>query len=248
VLRELIRQGGLLSTGAIQTGRTSSVTFIDSGLARKLTIYPKPPGELRWQVDVGDEQLQQPNTTAFWTTYSMDNTTADQEQRRANPDRARYPWPVAGTVLAANLVNDVRDLATPMLWFLHERHDLGLLLLGGDESPGSSTTVRGGIAARRWSGGAAALVHAVILARTTADHDLEEQAFAKLERLGNHRSEGLTETFHQAVSRRAREAQTSSPVDLSDLTATRPRLKPTPVAPPGRRRGYGIRHTDRMGE
>lgn len=46
---------------------STHTVFTDCGLLRLLTVFPGVPGELRWSVDVGDEQLRRSDSTAFWT-------------------------------------------------------------------------------------------------------------------------------------------------------------------------------------
>ncbi|KAK1828579.1 hypothetical protein QBC39DRAFT_436336 [Podospora conica] len=91
----------------------------------------------------------------------------------ADPNWTDYPWPVTGEGLDPDLIEDVRRFPPIMLWFLHDRYDLGLMLLAGDDAPTSLMRVRDGVEAMRWSGGAAGLVQAMILARSAPDPKLE---------------------------------------------------------------------------
>jgi hypothetical protein len=219
VLRELAKQGDLPAGGVIKPGRMGGLAYSDSGLVRRLVVYPGQPGRLRWQVDVGDEQLSAAGSAAFWTRYSVDDELVGGGEGKLSRNRTHYPWPVAGGGLDPDLVDDVRRFALVMLWFLRDRHDLGLLLLGGDESPGSSAVVRDGVRAMRWTGGASGLVQAIMLARSTHDPELEALAAAKLDRLRGQDVDGFGGSFAEAVGHWASQQVAQSPVDLSDLVA-----------------------------
>jgi hypothetical protein len=216
VLRSIVEQCRLPDGYSVEPGRFGGIAYADSGLIRRLKIYAsKVPGKLRWQVEVSDAELEQPDSTAFRTTYEIDDTLVGGEVSSRN--RIDYPWPTS--TIDHLLVWDITRFAPKMLWFLANRHELGLMLLRGDESPGSSSLIREGITARRWSGGAASLGHAVILARHMHDTELETLAFAKLDRLRD--AEMHDWNFPEAVGYWAREAAKWSPVDISDLTAIR---------------------------
>jgi len=191
---------------------------VDSGLRRRLRVSARTPGRLHWSVDVGDEVLSRADSTAFRTTYAIDDAlVGGHDQRIQSRNWIGYPWPATSGGLDPDLVQDVQRFASAMLWFLSDRYELGLMLLGGEETPVSSAQTRDGITGRRWSGGAASLVHAVILARHMSSLQLEELAFDKLHRLGDQQVEGLMGTFREAVSRWARQARAWAPVDIADL-------------------------------
>ncbi|MDW5326934.1 hypothetical protein [Plantactinospora sp. KLBMP9567] len=203
----------------IDRSRTGGLTYVDSGLIRKLTVYAGAPGELRWQVDVGDEELGRPDSAACWTRYRIDDNLVGGSDGKHSRNWTNYPWPVSGGGLDPALIEDVRRFAPIMLWFLRDRHDLGLILLAGDEAPTSSLMVRDGVEATRWSGGAAGLVQAMILARSASDPQLEALAVAKLDRMREQEVHGFGGSFAEAVGHWAEREVAWSPVDISDLVA-----------------------------
>jgi hypothetical protein len=214
----LVSRCDLPGGATFEDGRDGGLVYVDSGLMRRLRVSAAAPGRLHWSVDVGDEMLSQPDSTAFRTTYAIDDALVGGEDRRVDSRNwIGYPWPTTGVGLDKDLVGDVRRFAPLMLWFLRDRRELGLMLLRGDETPASSAERREGVEGRRWSGGAASLVHAVILARHMGDPGLERFAFDKLRRHRDQHVEGLNGTVAQAVARWAKDAERWAPVDVRDL-------------------------------
>jgi hypothetical protein len=199
---------GLPEGAAIErVGPMTCLVYRDHGLLRRLELYPAiSPGSLQWQVSVCDEAVRS-TTTALWTYYKpADGLTfgAGEEPRR---HFTGYQWPVSGTGLDAQLVRDVARFAAPMLWFLDDRHDLGMMLLHHGTSDAGFIR-RGEVLGRRWGELAAGIAQAVILGRAIPDPELEDLAFARLDA-------GLASG--QSVGRWAGLFQQWSPVDIGDL-------------------------------
>jgi hypothetical protein len=145
VLRELVSRCGLPDGAKVEVGRHGGLVYVDSGLVRRLRVRAAPPGKLHWEVDVGDEVLSRPDSAAFHTTYAIDDAlVGGHDRRRDSRNWTGYPWPTTGADLDDQLVEDVRQFAPRMLWFLGDRRELGLMMLRGDETPASSAVWRDG--------------------------------------------------------------------------------------------------------
>lgn len=227
ILCALVAKGDLPPSGTItKVNRQTALVYIDADLRRQLLVYPdRRPGLLQWHVELDIPELRPPATLAFGIccTPHRQWPRTDPELRPGSHDG--YDWPVGAGPIDARLVEDVRQLAVAMLWFLRDRRELGRLLLAGDGNTGSWE--RESITARPWAGAPAAVVQAVILARILSDTELEAEALAKIERERDHLVKGFNDTFPHAVGYWATQIAQHSPVDICDLTnlATRRRTR-----------------------
>jgi hypothetical protein len=211
VMRELWAASGLPENGSVERDRAMThLVYRDGGLIRRLSVYPTSPGVLKWQVDVGDEQVRSPNT-AMWTHYrpAPDLTFTPEDRPRPNFDG--YPWPVSGGGLDDRLVRDVTRFAAAMLWFAADRRELGAMLL--HDARGGLPVTRGDVAGSRWGELAAGVVQAVILARAIPDPELEATALAKI---------AAGEVALDSVRHWVGSYREWSPVDISDLAGGSP--------------------------
>lgn len=198
---------GLPDGGEIErAGPVTRLVYRDHGLVRCLTVYPKPftAGLLQWQVGVGDEEIRSP-TTAMWTHYEPAPDLAEYD--RPKRGLTGYQWPTTPGALDDELIRDVTRFARQMLWFLADRRDLGRLLLYWSET-GDHRLQRREVAGSGWGEPAAGIAQAIIMARVTADPELEEAALALV---------NSGEVPGRRVGRWAREFRSWSPVDISDL-------------------------------
>ncbi len=196
------------------------IVYTDSGLVRRLTIYPQVPGKVQWQVGVGDGAIRS-DSTALWTHYRPNPATELAPADRPRSNFSGYPWPLLGSRPDEQIVRDITRFAASMLWFLRDRHDLGLMLLHGEDEGSDIRVTRGEIVGSRWGEASAGLVQAVVLARAIPDRELERRALAKLARLGDEARGLRAERFRESVGDWAVRDSQWSPVDLSDLTALR---------------------------
>nr|WP_159059506.1 hypothetical protein [Streptomyces antibioticus] len=129
------------------------------------------------------------------------------------PQGACYPWPASGTPLAPEVTATVTQYGPLSLGFVHDRHDLGMLLLA------DAHVHRGGV----WSfaptnNEPARLAQAILMARHSGDQDLERAAVSKLKNRGEEPvAPRPGYLFRQAVADWARQYCTATGVDLSDL-------------------------------
>jgi len=115
-------------------GRFGGVSYVDNALLRRLyTGVPRHrPGAITWSVQVSDAEFERPDDVAFGTRYHVDDALVGGEVKRSDSRNwTDYPWPTTGTEIDADFIADIRRFAPTMLWFLADRHDLGLMLLRG---------------------------------------------------------------------------------------------------------------------
>jgi hypothetical protein len=213
----------LPSSGTVhKSNRQTALVYTDSGLHRKLLVYPdRRPGLLAWQVDVAVPDLGRPGTADFATRYSLPRELVTRDGRLTQRYDGGYEWPIGGAAMDQRLIDDVRRFAASMLWFLKDRQELGRLLLAGDGESGAWE--KDGVTASPWCHAPAGVVQALILARVTGDSELEALVHAKLERERDHVVRGFGGTFPQAVGYWAEQMVEDSPVDIWDLlTLKRP--------------------------
>lgn len=207
VVSALLAACGLPDGGEIErAGPVTRLVYRDHGLVRCLEVYPKQfsAGLLQWQVGVGDEEISSPST-AMWTHYVPAPDLAEHDRPRRG--LTGYQWPTTPGSLDDELVRDVTRFAPQMLWFLADRSDLGRLLLYRSET-GDHRLQRGEVVGSRWGEPAAGIAQAIVLARVTADPELEQAALALV-------NSGAVPG--RRVGRWAEEYRSWSPADISDL-------------------------------
>ncbi|MFB9415963.1 hypothetical protein [Dactylosporangium matsuzakiense] len=196
---------------------TASALYYGDGLRREVWIM-HPPGQLQWGVQVRDDALSLMAGRGFCAEFQGDDEwTVVDGQRRYVADRRIYPWPTGREPLDRRLVEDGRRYVPAMLWMLHDRAELGRLLLAGHGS-GEGVWERDGLLASPQGAAEARIVQAVILARTTGDTALESAALAKLRTSASITSGQSDWTFAEWVGHFAAEDQQWCTVDITDLT------------------------------
>lgn len=83
-----------------------------------------------WMVITYDTALRDRMRDFGGSSVRIDHPTPSGEASPADiPPSARYPWPATGSPLAGEVTTAVTQYGHPALDFVHDRHDLGLLLL-----------------------------------------------------------------------------------------------------------------------
>lgn len=228
VLREMRAQCGL-PDGAMaeRVGGVAGLSYRDSGLLRRLVIYPQPfaGGRLDWRVETCAEAVQPPQA-GLWTWYEPAPELvlpAGEEPRR---NFHGYAWPVTGRGMDPELIRDVTRFARLMLWFLADTRDLGALMLHRVGEGGNWVT-RGHVRGHVVGAMAARVAGAVMLARAAGQPELEQAARALV---------ASADARGRDVRYWAAQFREWSPADISDLEA----IEDTPkYSPEDLRREFG---------
>ncbi|MFC7482449.1 hypothetical protein ACFQX7_23935 [Luedemannella flava] len=191
-------------------GGTAHVVRGD-GLVRRVVVQTGKHDRwrLHWYVEIADDTFD-PMLRPRWGGLRVEIVP-----RSAGAHHEGYRWPSSLERLDPLLVSEFRESVPDALGFCRDPRDLAGLLL--DEG----IVVRGSCRTLSPSGGARALVEALIVARHLGDGDLERRVLATLERRGAEMS-STGNTYRDEVGFFAEAFRRLVPVPLGDIARKGP--------------------------